>query len=361
MADNEPDKSEKTEAATPFKLEEARKKGSVAKSQEVNSFLILFGGLIFLLAAGKYFIDSTLFLCAKIFTQAGNVNFELAHLLESTGEWTFAGMNVLAPLVSIVIIVGVLATLVQIGPMFTFVPLKPDIKRINPVSGFKKLFSIKLLFESIKSLFKLAAFSTVIYFTLDSFIDPMLSLYQSHYGSYVPFFLEHSASLIFRLLVVLALIAIVDLLFTRWQYQRDLKMTRRELKDEIKRREGDPQIRQKRKELERELRQRSETLNNVPEADLVITNPTRFAVVLKYDRATMIAPVVTGSGAGEMARLIREKAYRHRIPVIWSPQLARLLFRRCTAGGAVPQKNYVAVARVLGQAYDMRKQREQLA
>jgi flagellar biosynthetic protein FlhB len=359
MADNEPDKSEKTEAATPFKLEEARKKGTVAKSMEVNSFLILLGGLVFLMAAGKYFVDSTLDLCARVFRQAGDVNFELSHLLHYTEFWTFGGLNVMAPLVSIIIIVGVLATLLQIGPVFTFFPLKPDIKRINPVAGFKRLFSMKLLFESVKSMFKLAAFSLVIYFTLDGFFEDMLGLYQRHHGSYVAFFLDHAASLIFRMLLVLALVALVDLLFTRWHFGRDMRMTRRELKDELKRREGDPQVRQKRKELERELRQRSQTLNNVPEADLVITNPTRYAVVLKYDRATMIAPEVKGRGAGEMARLIREKAYRCRVPVIRSPRLARELFRRCKMDGAIPQDSYVAVARVLSQAYDMRRARDQ--
>ena len=201
-------------------------------------------------------------------------------------------------------------------------------------------------------------FSLVVYFTLEGFIEDMLGLYQRHHGSYVQFFLDHSASLIFRLLLVLAPIAIIDWLFTRWHYQSDMKMTRKELKDEMKRHEGDPQIKQKRKELERELRQRSETMNNLPEADLVITNPTRFAILLKYDRAKMVAPVVTGKGTGEMARLIREKAYNHRVPVIRSPRLARILFRRCNIDAAIPQEHYVAVARVLSQAYDMRRERE---
>jgi flagellar biosynthetic protein FlhB len=162
----------------------------------------------------------------------------------------------------------------------------------------------------------------------------------------------------FRLLAVLILVAIIDWLFTRWEHQRKMRMTRKELKDEMKRREGDPQIRQKRKSLERELRKRSESLASVPEADLVITNPTRFAVVLKYDRQTMIAPQVTGKGSGEMAHLIREKAYKHRIPVINSPALARALFRKCPIHGAVAQEHYVSLASLFRQAYAMRDARE---
>ena len=126
MADSEPDKSEKTEAATPFKLQEARKKGSVVKSMEVNSLFMLLGGLVFLMAAGKYFVDSALMLCARIFSEAPRVNFEMTHFLQSTASWTLGGMNVLAPLVSIAVIVGILATLVQTGPVFSFHSIKPD-------------------------------------------------------------------------------------------------------------------------------------------------------------------------------------------------------------------------------------------
>jgi flagellar biosynthetic protein FlhB len=335
MADNEPDKSEKTETATPFKVEEARKKGSVAKSMEVNSFMMLAAGLLFLVAAGKHFVDSALELCASMLNRAGQVNFELTYFM--------------------IIIVGVLSTLIQIGGIFSFTAIKPDINRINPVQGAKKFFTIKLLYESFKSILKLILFSAVTYFTLADFVRPMMALYQRHHGSYVQYFSDHSADLIFRLLIIMAFVAIVDWLFTRWEYQQNLKMTRKELKDETKRHEGDPKVRQKRKELERELRQRSETLANLPEADLVITNPTRFAVLLKYDRNTMIAPIVTGKGAGDMAKLIREKAYRMGVPVIQSPRLARRLFTRTKINGAVPEENYVAVAKVLKQAYQMRK------
>lgn len=361
MADNEPDKSEKTEAATPFKLEEAKNRGSVAKSMEVNSFMILAGGLLFLVGAGKSFVDNALTLATSIFSKAGQVNFDLPYLLSDMGEWTSSGVAILAPLVSIVIIIAVLSTLVQIGAVFTFFPIKPDFNRINPVQGAKKFFTIKLLYESLKSVFKLVLFSAVTYFAVASVIQPMMGLYQREYGSYVSFFTDKSANLIFRLLLILAFVAVVDWLFTRWEFAQNLKMTRKELKDETKRREGDPKVRQKRKELERELRQRSETMANLPEADLVITNPTRFAVLLKYDRKTMIAPTVTGKGAGEMAKLIREKAYHHRIPVIQSPPLARAIFMQCKINGAIPMENYVAVAKVLRQAYEMRRVREAAA
>lgn len=361
MADNEPDKSEKTEPATPFKLEESRKKGMVAKSTEVNSLLAVLVGLLFVVAAGNSFIDNTLRLCARMLSSAGNISFEPRQFLDVSSEWVFEGIGILAPLVSALVIIAILANFVQVGPIFSLTSIKPDIQRLNPVNGFKRIFSLKLLYELIKSLLKLAAFATILYLSLREFLQPMLGLYNRSYSQLVDFFSGYSANLMFRLLAVLVLVAVIDWLFTRWEHQRKMRMTRRELKDEIKRREGDPQIRQKRKSLERELRKRSESLANVSEADLVITNPTRFAVVLKYDRQTMIAPQVTGKGSGEMARLIREEAYRHRIPVINSPALTRALFRHCRIHGVVTQEYYVSLASLFRQAYAMRNAQESTA
>ena len=361
MADSKPDPSEQTEEATPFKLQDAREKGSVSKSMEVNSFLLMLAALLFLVAAGKAFVDATLALCARIFRSAGRLSFDLPQLLVTGSDWGISGVGILAPLVALLVIVGILATFVQTGPVFSFHPIKPDIERINPVTGFKRIFSIRLLYETLKTLLKLGLFGVVLYLTLQGMVKPLLGLYGRDHHSYIGFFNDLSASLIFRLLIVAAVIAAIDLLYSRWDFLKKMRMSRKELKDEYKRREGDPAIRQKRKALERELRKRSQTLANVPEADLVITNPTRFAVVLKYDRGTMIAPTLVGKGAGEMARLIREKAYQHRVPVIHSPQLARRIFKTCQMDAVIPQENYVAVARLFRQAYRMRAAQEATA
>lgn len=345
MADNEPDKAEKTEPASPFKLEEARRKGSVAKSVEVNTFLAVCAGVLFLITTGMIFIENTLALCSRLFASAGQISFETRSLVDLAGVWSGDGVAVMAPLVALVMVVAIVGTFVQIGPVFSFFPLKPDIKRLNPVAGFKRIFSQKLLYELLKSLVKVALFGGVLYVTLESYIDPMLALYASSLQVYLPQFLEMSGALLFRLAMVLALFAAVDLIYTRWDYKKNLRMTKKEVKDEHKRREGDPMVRQKRRSLERELRMRSQSLGNVAEADLVITNPTRYAVVLKYDRDTMIAPMITGKGADEMARLIRQEAYRHGVPVINVPSLTRTLYRRCELYSSVPQKHYVALAK----------------
>jgi len=357
MAANEPDKSEKTEPASPFKLEEARRKGSVAKSVEVNTFLAICAGTLFLMAAGFAFVENTLTLCRRLFSSAGQISFETRSLVDIASLWTSDSVAIIAPLVALVMVVAILSTFVQIGPVFSFFPIKPDIKRLNPVTGFKRIFSIKLLYELAKSLVKLALFGGVMFITLESFIDPMLGLYTKSPRALLPEFLGMSSSLLFRLLVVLALFAIIDRVYTRWDYRKNLRMTKKEVKDEHKRREGDPMIRQKRRSLERELRLRSQSLGNVAEADLVITNPTHYAVVLKYDRETMVAPVVTGKGADEMARLIRHEAYRKGVPVINTPALTRAIYRRCELYTTVPQRHYVALARAFRMAFAQRSKR----
>lgn len=358
MADNEPDKSEKTEPASPFKLEEARRKGSVAKSVEVNTFLAICIGILFLITTGMVFIENTLSLCRRLFASAGQISFETRSLVDVAGVWSGDGVAIMAPLVALVMLVAIVGTFIQIGPVFSFFPLKPDIKRLNPVTGFKRIFSQKLLYELAKSLVKVALFGTVLYVTLESYIDPILALYSTSLQTYLPKFLELSGILLSRLAMVLALFAAVDFIYTRWDYKKNLRMTKKEVKDEHKRREGDPMVRQKRRSLERELRARSQSLGNVAEADLVITNPTRYAVVLKYDRDTMIAPVITGKGADEMARLIRQEAYRHRVPVINAPSLTRALYRRCELYSSVPQKHYVALAQAFRLGFAQRGRRE---
>jgi flagellar biosynthesis protein FlhB len=351
MAGNEPDKSEKTERATPFKLEEARRKGSVVKSMEVNTFAVVLAALVFLMAAGNAFLESTLSLAAEMLSAAGSLSFEPREFLDQTGTWVASGLSVLAPLVVLIMLVAVVTTLAQTGPVFTAVPIKPDIQRLNPVAGFKRLFSVKLIFETGKSLVKVCLFGVILVMSLYGLFGAMLEFFNIDPKLYLKIFQGAAETVIARLLPVLALFALLDWMFTRWDHGRNMRMTRKELNDELKRRDGDPMIRQRRRTLEGELRKRSESLGNVKDADLVVVNPTRFALVLKYDRSTMLAPQVVGKGSGEMARLIRDEAYRHRIPVIHSPAFARKLFKSNAIYSPILQVDYRVAAQLFRAAY----------
>lgn len=347
----EDDTSEKTEQPTPYKLREAKKKGNVSKSNEFNSAVALIAGIFLLLAIGTSFIQGVLQLCAGLFAQVSSLPNTAIGLERFFGHWVSQAMGVLSPIVAVMFVTGILATIIQTGFVFSFHGLKPDLNRLNPVTGLKKLIDIRVLYEIVRSLIKLAVFVTVVGWTVLGHLPDILSVSHASISSLVPSFIGLAATLLFRLTAVLIVFAIIDLLFTRWQFMKKMKMSKKELKDEVKRREGDPMVRAKRRELERELRKRSQSAGSVPGADLIITNPTRYAIVIKYDRSTMAAPQVTGKGTGEMARVIRQEAARYGVAVESSPALARALYKKVKIDHAIGQDFFVDVAKLLRKVY----------
>ena len=354
MAETNSDQSQKTEKATPHKLREARKQGNVAKSTEVNTALAVIAGIVLLLAVGDTFIHNVLDLCRDMLLKAGELSLSQASTVASLSYWMVTALGVLSPIIVVLALVGVLASFIQTGAIFSFHPLKPNLSRLNPVTGFKNRFSQRFLWDTVKTLLKFSVLSAIAGITIVSLIPVMMKFSALQPSAIVSGFNEASAGLLARLACALIVIAILDLLYTRWEYLRKQRMTKQELKDEVKRREGDPGIRSRRKELETELRKRSASLNNVPGADVIITNPTRFAVALRFNRETMIAPHIVGLGSGPMARLMREKAGASAVPVVCMPRLARQLFKVGRIDQAIPQECYVPVAKALRQAYAMR-------
>ena len=348
---------DRTEQATPFKLKEARRRGQVAKSLEINSFLMLATVLVVLYFAGERLISGQLAIFRSIFSQLHTYPLApslVVGLFEQVGG---ALLAVLWPFIAAVMAAGVLASLFQTGPIFSFFPLKPDVQRLNPSRGFKRLFSMKLLFESVKSVVKLGLFGLAIYLVILDWIPELLSLLDTSPKAYAAFLLDHVRALMFTLLLVMLLVALIDLAFTRWEFANQMRMSRRELKEEVKRREGDPRIRAKMRELQREAAKRSGSLQKVPDADVLITNPQHLAVALRYERSVMTAPQVTAKGAGDLAFKMREAARIHHVPVIENKRLAKLLFTRVDIDQIIPEEVYPLVAKVLIWAYAMRDSR----
>ncbi|MGH8631080.1 MAG: flagellar biosynthesis protein FlhB [Burkholderiales bacterium] len=338
---------ERSEPATPFKLEEARKQGQVAKSMELNSLVVLSLVLLATLSFGTWGMKQTMALSARLFTEVGRAHLSPRYLF-GLYEWAFdAVVYILSPLVLLAMIGGIVSGLMQTGPVFSFKPLKPDFKRLNPVEGFKRLFSMRALFEAGKSILKLAVIGVIGYLTLRAFIPDLTGLLQRSPASYPQFLVEHGSVLLFFLLLGFIAIALLDLSFTRWDYLKKMRMSRRELKEEHKRREGDPQVRAKRRELQRALRKKTASTSRVKDADVLITNPTHLAVALEYRRGEMVAPRVISKGAGDIALKMRELAFRHRVPVVEDPPLARRLFRTVELDQFIPEEAYPLVAGVL--------------
>ena len=353
MAEQEQNRSE---AATPYKIEEAKNRGSVAKSMEVNSLMSILALLAVLYIWGWPMAEKQLRLSQRLLGDANQVNFELSHFMTWLNGALVETFYILAPLFALLAIIGILANVTQTGPIFTLFPLKPDFDRINPVSGLKRLFSLRLLVEAVKSVIKLALFGSVLYFTIKHLLPDLMKLMHVSPVGYGRIVLMQVASIIFKLACVIAFIALLDFMYTRWDYGNKLKMSRREVKEEIKRRDGDPRVRARIRELQRETLKRSKALGRVKDADVLITNPVHLAVAVKYVRGEMQAPTVLAKGAGELAGLMKGIARKHAIPVVENRKLARALFRQVDFDGAVPEKLYPDVARLLVWIYALREQ-----
>jgi flagellar biosynthetic protein FlhB len=336
----------RTEQATPFKLEEARKQGQVAKSLEFNSLVMVWGliGLAAIWSTSAW--EQLAALNRNLFVAAGDVRLDST----SGGGWLaevvlhFIGL--MAPVLIIGSALAIAANVIQTGPIFTFHPLKPKFERISPLAGFKRIYNAKLLFDAFKSVLKLAILGGVTTTFFLALWQQLPAAGSNDGGVVQQWFADHAITLLFRLGLALVLIGLLDLMFTRHKFKRDMMMSRRELKEETKRREGDPQIRAKLRELQRENLKQASSVKRVPEADVLITNPDHLAIALRYERGTMSAPIVLAKGADSWAAEMRALARRHGVPIYQRKPLARLLFRMGQIGASIPPDTYIDIARI---------------
>jgi flagellar biosynthetic protein FlhB len=338
MQDREQDR---TEQATPFKLEESRKRGEVQRSIEVASFMLVLGLLLALLLCGGTVWErlcrtaTALFEAAPAGDLAALVGLCVRGCLELTLPFAAAGM-----------VLVLLGGLLQTGPIFTFQPLQPRFERIDPLKGFRKLFGKRILFEAIKSTVKVTLLGGVAYlFFSRNWPRLVVDATTADAGPLIAI-ARLGIALLERLAVALLVIAVLDVVFVRWQYRRQMMMSRRELKEEIRRREGDPRVRARQRELQREGRKQSKSLAQVRDADVLITNPDHVGVALRYDRAQMSAPHIVAKGAGLWVLRMRLLAWRYSVPVREQRLLARHLFRHGAIDRPIPPESYIEVARL---------------
>lgn len=343
MADEEQDK---TEQATPYKREEARRRGQVAKSVEVNSLLIVGAGLLGTSLWSWHLIAAGTRGARRLLAESATLPVNLPGLRLWMSSLAWQVFSAVIPFLLLLAAGGVLANLAQTGPIFSGHPLKPDVQRLNPVQGFKRLWSARALFEAGKSLLKLVLFSAVAYEAIRGLLPALLAMLGEQPRHYPQRVLDFGQSLGFRLLLAMLLIAVIDVAFVRWEYARKMRMSRREQKEEVKRREGDPHVRGRRRELQREAAKRSGALRRVPDADVLITNPTHLAVALKYERGRSPAPRCIAKGAGEIALRMRAIASRRGVMILERRSLAHALFDEVAIDGFVPESLYEPVARV---------------
>lgn len=351
MEDQEQNRSE---AATPFKLDEARKRGSVPKSLDANSFLILLAATIALRFWGPDIANRELRLFEGIFSNAHQASFDGAIIGTALIGLIFQALALTAPAVVLIVVVAILANFMQVGPVFSFTPLKPDLDRINPIAGFKRLFSLRLLMDAAKTMLKFVVLGAVLYYALLAARPMLYSSLHMEPAAVAHAWVPEVTTVLFKLLAALALITLLDFVFSRWDFGRKMRMSRREVKDEVKRREGDPRIKARLRDLQREALKRAQSVKRVKDADVLITNPIRLAIAIKYDRDSIDAPLVVAKGAGLLARQMRDAARKHFVPVVENRTLARALFHRVGIDQLVPDEHYSVLARILVWAYAMR-------
>jgi flagellar biosynthesis protein FlhB len=349
---------DRTEPATPYKREEARRKGQVAKSLDTNSVLMLAVALAGAAMWGRRFISDGAEGFRRLLGHAQEFPFDLAGLRAWMDSLFREVAHSLAPFFVLLIIAGVLSNLLQTGPIFSFHPLKPDMQRLNPVQGFKRIYSTKALFETGKSLLKLGLFGAVAWTAIVALLPGIMGMLGARPEGYPLTLLGYAESLAFKLTLAMLVVALLDLTYVRWDFAKKMRMSRREQKEEVKRREGDPHIRAKRRDLQREAAKRSSSLRRVPDADVLITNPTHFAIALRYERGRALAPKCLAKGAGEIALRMKAMAQRHGVVIVEQRALARALFDEVAIDGLIPESLYEPVARVYAEVAAVRRARQ---
>jgi flagellar biosynthetic protein FlhB len=346
-----------SEQATPHKLQEARKKGSVPRSNDLNALAMLAAVVVTIYGSGWDAWQRIGLLQKKILAHGNQADWSVDGTAAWIAQLLTDMLSILGTLFLTLAVVAVLINLFQTGPIFSFHPLIPDLNRLNPATGLKRVFSMRTLFETAKSLIKLAILGTVAYYLVREAIPGLIGLPSLDAKAYSRMLIALIAALLVKLVLTLLFIGLVDFGFTRWEFAKRMRMSKRDVKDESKNREGDPRIRARIRELRKEVLKRSKGLANVPSADVLITNPTRLAVALRYQHGESSAPQVVAKGAGEMARRMREMAGRHNIPVVQNKMLARILFREVGEEAFVPEKLYPQIAKIMIWVYTMRDAR----
>jgi len=343
---------ERSEPATPKKRDEARKKGQVAKSREIPSVLVLLSALSVFYFVGDWMFNQMNIVTRDILIQISywRLNAESAHDL----MWYLFQkvVIILSPLLICVALAGILGNIAQVGFLLTGEAMSPKFSKLNPLDGIKRLFSVTSLTELIKSIFKVIIIGSIGYNILRGEMDQIPALVGADIRSILGFVGRVALKLGYYVCLVLIVLAALDFVFQRWKHERDLRMSKQEIKDEHKQREGDPLIRSRIRSAQREMAMKR-MMEAVPKATVIITNPTHLAIAIKYERG-LPAPVVVAKGAGHIAARIRELAGQHDIPIIEQKPLARALYKEVEIGGYVPVDLYHAVAEVLAYVYRLK-------
>ena len=354
MAGQQESFQERTEEATPKRREDARQEGQVARSQDLNSAAVLVISLAMMLIGSHFMVNRLGGYMRSVMGNLAYTQISVDHLPEILAQAGAILFTLIGPFVLAIALASVLVNVLQFGVVFSAKAVEPDPSRMNPISGVKNLFSVRSLVELIKSIAKIILVGSIVYLVLSHELPRLLTLIHTPLGNSVRILAGAVLRLFAWALAGLIAMAIIDLIFQRWNHGRQLRMTLQEVKEERKQTDGDPQLKSRIRSMQMEVAY-NRMLSELPRADVVVTNPTHLAVALRYDQQTMAAPVVVAKGQRLMAEKIKTIAREHDIPIIENVPLARALFKACQVGEAVPVDFYRAVAEVLAWVYRIKR------
>ena len=345
---------EKTEQATPYRKQEARKKGQVAKSSDLNAAVIVMSIIAVLYSCRGYWGNNISGYVQYILSKEMNTALSSTQFFNLYKLTLYLCLKIMAPIFGAVIIFGLLVNFMQVGLVVSFEGMKPKLSNINPIEGAKRIFSKRALFEFLKTLLKVFVIGLILYNLVKKVFPQLLTLSEMNLVSSSDYLIK----LIFRIGITAAgiflVIAILDFVYQKWEFGRSLRMSKDEIKKEMKQTEGDPLIKAQIRQKQR-MMSMNRMMQSIPEATVVVTNPTHLAVVLKYDDKIMDAPQIVAKGAGYVAVKIKEKASEYNIPIVEDKPLARSLFKSSEIGDFVPVDLYQAVAGVIAAIYSLHK------
>ncbi|MCL4234824.1 MAG: flagellar biosynthesis protein FlhB [Deltaproteobacteria bacterium] len=347
------DDMEKTEQPTGRKLEKARESGSVIQSQEIPTVVVMATALTVFAAFGPWMGRRIIALMREAFITA-NANFTAETWLGAMLPFLLDTAILLAPIVAAVAVFGTLSYIAQFGFLASSEAITPDLNRLNPITGMGRFFSLRAFVDMIKGSAKVSAIGLIVYVAIRDDIGAYLDSAGQSPEALMALLWSSTFRMTVKVIIAMAVIAVIDYVYQRYDYLEKQKMTRQEVKDEFKNMEGDPKVKSRIRRLQVEMAQRR-MMHEVPSADVVITNPTHVAVALRYDRGKDLAPVVIAKGRGFVALRIRAVAEASRIPILERPPLARELEKSCKLGASIPVHLYQAVAEILAYIYSLNR------
>lgn len=344
---------ERTEAPTPKRRREAREKGNVARSTEINSVLVLLTGLITLRVFSPWMFSQIKHEFYTTYALIENPVMSQTALRELFIHSLLVLGKLILPVVLCIVFIGIVANLMQIGFLLTGKPLVPKFEKLNPLKGLQRMFGMRSLVELVKNLAKVAVVGFVAFLTVKGEFETMTQLSHTSVGAIWVFILQTGFSVVLRVALVLIVIAILDYAYQRYDYEKNLKMSHQEIKEERKQMEGDPKVKSRIRQLQSEMARRR-MMQEVPKATVVVTNPTYIAIAIRYEPAEMETPVVLAKGKRVMAQRIKDIAREEKIPIVEDKPLARAMYDKVEPGQQIPIEFFSAVAEILAYVYRLK-------